>query len=94
MCYSIYIDKIKKESWYNMLEKLNGYPQFVNITYKNIPLLLRKDGYTYDVYYKHIQLGYFHFLDLEIAIKEITNNGFYDGFNYHYRLKNLNLKIV
>ena len=24
----------------------------------------------------------------------VSNNGFFDGFNYHRRLKNLNLKIV
>jgi hypothetical protein len=77
-----------------MKNKIKGYPQSVYITYKNIPLLLRKDCYIYEVYYKNIQQGYFHFLQLESAIKEITNDGYFDGFNYHYRLENLNLKII
>ena len=65
--------------------------KIIKVTYKNVVLSLIKDCYIYEVFYNNVYLGYFHFSRLVEAIEVITNNGFYDGFNYDYRLKNLNL---
>lgn len=61
------------------------------IYYKNIPLTLRKDHYIYEVYHKDHCLGYFHYTRLQEAIVEIVNTGFYNGYNYDYRLKELSI---
>lgn len=57
-------------------------------------LKLVKDHFIYEVFYKGINIGYFHISRLEKAIQEITTNGFYDGRNYDYRMQNVNERGV
>lgn len=60
-----------------------------NISYKGVTLHLIKDHYIYEVFYKDHYLGYFHQSKLNEATQEIEKSGFYDGYNYDYRLKEL-----
>jgi hypothetical protein len=53
-------------------------------------LQIIKDHFIYEVFYKSINLGYFHVSRIENAIREIVNNGFYDGRNYDLRIQNVN----
>lgn len=59
------------------------------INYKGIILHLIKDHYIYEVFYKDRYLGYFHYSKLHDAVKSIEQTGYYDGYNYDYRLKEL-----
>lgn len=53
-------------------------------------LQLVKDHFIYEVFYKGINIAYFHISRLETAIQEITTNGFYDGRNYDLRIQKVN----
>lgn len=50
-------------------------------------LVLVKDHFIYEVFYKGVNIAYFHISRLEKAIHEITTNGFYDGKNYDLRIQ-------
>ena len=61
------------------------------ITYKGVTLTAVKDHYIYEVFSKVHNLGYFHYTRIDDAIQSIENTGYYDGFNYDYRLKQLEI---
>jgi hypothetical protein len=63
----------------------------VQVNYKGIILDLIQDGYIYEVFYNKKYLGYFHQSKLNEVTQEIEKSGFYDGYNYDYRLKELNV---
>lgn len=61
------------------------------IQYKSILLTLRKDHNIYEVYHKDNYLGYFHYTKLQEANIGIASTGFYNGYNYDYRLRELKI---
>jgi hypothetical protein len=66
-----------------------GLENKITINRNDNLLQLIKDGYIYEVYYNNTYLGYFHESRLEDAIKSITETGFYNGYNYDYRIQNI-----
>lgn len=64
---------------------------YKEIKYKGITLDLIKDHYIYEVFYKENYLGYFYYSRLNDAITNIEQIGFYNGYNYDYKLRKLKI---
>lgn len=67
-----------------------GIDNKTTINRNNNIIDLVPDCNIFEVYYKNVYMGYFHKSQLEKAIQEITNNGFYNGYNYDIRINNIN----
>ena len=62
----------------------------VSINRNGNELQIIKDHFIYEVFYKGINIAYFHVSRLDNAIQSITETGFYDGRNYDIRIQNVN----
>jgi len=68
---------------------MHGLENKITINRNGFSLDMIKDCHIYEVYYNNIYLGYFHESRLNEAIAAITENGFYNGYNYDYRIQNI-----